>query len=138
MRVFVTGGTGLIGSRLIRSLHQRRDMVTLLSRRPEAARATMGAECAIVAGDPTQPGPWMEAVDDCDAVVNLAGENLFTKRWNATFKRVLRDSRINSTQNVVDDRSRSTRSREGRESRVPVGRKARWPGDTPSPPPRSV
>src|SRR5689334_25249303 len=98
MRVFVTGGTGMIGSRLIRGLHRRQDEVILLTRRPEQARTAMGTECTIVAGDPTQPGVWMDAVDDCDAVVNLAGENLFSRRWNTSFKQVLRDSRIKSTQ----------------------------------------
>jgi uncharacterized protein (TIGR01777 family) len=43
----------------------------------------------------------MEAVDDCDAVVNLAGENLFSQRWNSASKKVIRDSRLNSTANVV-------------------------------------
>lgn len=113
MRVFVTGGTGLIGSKLVRRLQQQNDKVTLLTRRPEAAHAAMGSECTIVAGDPTQPGPWMEAVDDCEAAVNLAGENLFTKRWNADFKRVLRDSRINSTQNVVQALARKGRGATG-------------------------
>jgi uncharacterized protein (TIGR01777 family) len=57
--------------------------------------------CTLLAGDPTQPGPWADAVADCDAVVNLAGENLFSKRWSAAFKQVLRDSRIRSAENVV-------------------------------------
>jgi uncharacterized protein (TIGR01777 family) len=43
----------------------------------------------------------MQAVDDCDAVVNLAGENLFSSRWNVSFKQLLRDSRVHATQNLV-------------------------------------
>jgi uncharacterized protein (TIGR01777 family) len=101
MRAFVTGGTGLVGSRLVHGLHQRGDTVVLLTRRLEEARSAPGSQRTVVAGDPTQPGPWMEAVDDCDAVVNLAGENLFAQRWNASFKQVLRDSRVKSTHNVV-------------------------------------
>jgi uncharacterized protein (TIGR01777 family) len=113
MRVFVVGGTGMIGSRLVRSLHQRQDTVILLTRRPEAARAALGSECTIVAGDPTQPGPWMEALNDCDAVVNLAGENLFNKRWNTAFKKVIHDSRVNSTANVVQALARQPHSAAG-------------------------
>jgi uncharacterized protein (TIGR01777 family) len=101
MRVFVAGGSGMVGARLVRALHGRGDHVVLLTRRPEAVRQSLGSACTVVAGDPVQPGPWAEAVDDCDAVVNLTGENLFNRRWNDAFKKQLRDSRVLSTQNVV-------------------------------------
>jgi uncharacterized protein len=54
-----------------------------------------------VQGDPMEVGEWMKAVDDCDAVVNLAGENIFARRWNPEFKVVLFDSRILTTRHVV-------------------------------------
>jgi uncharacterized protein (TIGR01777 family) len=44
----------------------------------------------------------MDAVADCDAVVNLAGENVFGHRWNAEVKALLHDSRIRATQNVAE------------------------------------
>ena len=100
MRVFITGGTGLIGTRLIRQLRQRGDDVVLLTRRPEAVRERFG-DCTLVVGDPMTPGPWGEALAGCDAVVNLAGENIFGKRWNDEVKRLLLDSRIRTTDNVV-------------------------------------
>jgi uncharacterized protein (TIGR01777 family) len=114
MRIFVTGGTGLIGTKLIRALHERRDVVVLLTRRPDEARASSGAACTIVEGDPTRPGPWQEAVDDCDAVVNLAGEDLFNRRWDTAFKKVLRDSRVCSTENVVQALARQPRNAAGK------------------------
>jgi uncharacterized protein (TIGR01777 family) len=113
MRVFVAGGTGMIGSRLVRALAERKDEVVLLTRRPEAVRQALGPACQVVAGDPTQPGPWMEAVDGCEAVVNLAGENLFNRRWNAAFKQLLRDSRLRSTDNVVQALARRPRTAAG-------------------------
>ena len=100
MRVFVTGGTGLIGTRLVGQLRARGDDVALLTRRPDAVRAQFSG-CTIVAGDPMQAGAWMDAITDCDAVVNLAGENIFARRWNDAFKALLRDSRVKSTENVV-------------------------------------
>ena len=36
MPVLVTGGTGLVGTRLIHRLRQREDAVVVLTRRPEA------------------------------------------------------------------------------------------------------
>src|SRR5262249_10287858 len=101
MRVFVTGGTGLVGKRLITQLEKRQDKVVLLTRRPEVARTKFGPTVTIVEGDPTTPGAWMERVADCDSVVNLAGENVFGRRWSEDFKTMLRDSRIKSAQNVV-------------------------------------
>jgi NAD dependent epimerase/dehydratase family enzyme len=100
MRIFVTGGTGLVGTRLIRRLRQRKDDVVLLTRRPEVAKGQF-ADCQVIAGDPTQDGPWKDAVRDCDAVVNLAGENIFAQRWDDRFKFQMRESRVRSTDNVV-------------------------------------
>ncbi len=100
MRVFVTGGTGLIGSRLVTRLRERGDEVTLLTRRPAAVRDRF-ADCTLLEGDPMIAGPWMDAVGGCDAVINLAGENLFARRWSDDFKRLMLDSRVKTTDNVV-------------------------------------
>src|SRR5262249_30534604 len=43
----------------------------------------------------------MQAVKDCEAVINMVGESIFARRWNDSFKALLRESRVNSTQNVV-------------------------------------
>jgi uncharacterized protein (TIGR01777 family) len=123
MHIFLTGGTGLIGRRLTRTLRARGDHVLLLTRRGAAAAPAFGAGTAslgregrifvtfpasepgpdveLVAGDPMQPGPWQERLTTCDAAINLAGEGLFNKRWNAAFKQLLIDSRLQSTTNVA-------------------------------------
>jgi uncharacterized protein (TIGR01777 family) len=106
MRVFVTGGTGLVGSRLVRRLRDRNDQVVVLSRRPAAARERCEG-CKVVEGDPLSAGPWMNEPDGCDAVVHLAGENIFGRRWSADFKAALHDSRVKSTENVVRAIARS-------------------------------
>jgi uncharacterized protein (TIGR01777 family) len=100
MRVFVTGGTGLIGVRLIRRLRKRGDEVVLLTRRPDAWER-VGPDVEVVVGDPTQPGPWQDRLAECDAAINLAGAGIFDKRWSTAYKAVMRDSRVRSTENVV-------------------------------------
>jgi uncharacterized protein YbjT (DUF2867 family) len=57
MHVFVTGGTGLIGTHLLRHLRERHDTVVLLSRRPAAARERIGPEDKVLEGDPMKPRP---------------------------------------------------------------------------------
>jgi uncharacterized protein (TIGR01777 family) len=102
MRVFVTGGTGLIGRRLAAELRARGDAVVVLTRGVERARALpelAGAE--LVAGDPMLPGDWQGAVDGCDGVINLAGQNVFSGRWNVEMRRLIRDSRVYGTGHVA-------------------------------------
>jgi uncharacterized protein (TIGR01777 family) len=113
MRLFIAGGTGLVGSRLIRPLQERNDQVVVLTRRPEVARQKWGDSCTIVQGDPRQPGTWMDAVGDCDGVVNLVGEGVFNRRWRAWFMELLRCSRVHSTQNIVAALAKSPKTAAG-------------------------
>jgi uncharacterized protein (TIGR01777 family) len=113
MKIFLTGGTGLVGSHLISRLRQRQDQVVVLTRRVPAARERFGSDCTIIEGDPMQEAPWMDAVADCDAVVNLAGENIFARRWNDEFISLLRESRFKSTANVIKALSRNPHSASG-------------------------
>src|SRR5262245_18639401 len=97
MRVFITGGSGLIGSHLVAALLARGDQPVVLTRNRGSAAGKLPERVEFIEGDPQQPGSWMEAVSGCQGVVNLAGENLFAKRWKASFKETLRDSRLRST-----------------------------------------
>ncbi|SIO63091.1 hypothetical protein SAMN05444166_7239 [Singulisphaera sp. GP187] len=102
MRVFITGGTGLIGRHLVRRLAERGDQPVILSRHADQVRRDPSMRVReIVQGDPTTSGIWQSAVDGCDAVVNLAGHNIFEERWNAQVKRKIRDSRVYGTDNLV-------------------------------------
>jgi uncharacterized protein len=113
MRVFVTGGTGLIGGRLIERLLARGDKPVVLSRRPEVVRDRWQQRCDVVAGDPVQAGEWMQAIHGADAVVHLAGENIFGHRWTTAFKGQLRASRLQGTANIVRVLSEQPRRADG-------------------------
>src|SRR3954469_11665808 len=78
MRVFITGGPGLIGRHLVRRLVERGDPPVTLSRR--AGRIPGGPALrglTVVQGDPSTSGRWEAEIDGSDAVVNLVGHNLF-------------------------------------------------------------
>jgi uncharacterized protein len=102
MKVIVTGGTGFIGSALVRALLQRGDSVVALTRNAEAARQTLGPEVEALNWSPPRLGPWSQALRDADAVVSLAGEPIEAKRWSRAQKDRMWRSRIDSTRAVLD------------------------------------
>jgi uncharacterized protein len=101
MRVTLTGATGLIGTRLVRALHERGDEVTVLSRRVggiDSVRQALGVEAAGWQPE-SEPAP-ADALAGRDGVVHLAGENL-AQRWSDDVKRRVRTSRELGTRNLV-------------------------------------
>ena len=107
MRFFITGGTGFVGSTVCRELLGRGHHVSVLTRDLSKAKA-LPKEINVVEGDPTKKGQWQEKVAAHDVVINLAGSCIFT-RWTKKAKKVIRDSRLQSTRNVVDALSSRTR-----------------------------
>lgn len=94
MHVVVTGGTGFVGSELVRQLIARGDQVTVLTRGHQAGTPGASAET----WTPRQAGPWMKVVDGADAIVHLAGKNLFDARWTDAHLAECRDSRVRPTE----------------------------------------
>jgi uncharacterized protein len=91
MRVTVSGGTGLIGGRLVAALRARGDEVTVLSR-----SAGDGAR----RWDPVSGPAPADALSGRDAVVNLAGAPI-AQRWSAAARQAIRASRIAGTANLL-------------------------------------
>ena len=110
MKVFITGGTGFVGNAVVEALLGQDHEVTVLTRsaprgQPHSKRV------AYVEGDPRQAGKWQESVAEHDGVINLAGASIFC-RWTRANKRALRESRIETTRNLVQGLS----GRKGRET----------------------
>lgn len=101
MRIFITGGTGLIGRRLASHALEEGHAPVVLTRDPDATRDKLPDGADIVSGDPTEPGDWQGRIAGCDAVVNLAGEPIFGGRWTAKKKAGILDSRVKATENVA-------------------------------------
>jgi hypothetical protein len=93
MRVLMPGGTGLIGQALASRLLASGDTVIVLSRSPARTRP-MPAGTELHPWDAHSSRGWAPLVEEADAVINLAGENLSSGRWTAARKRRIQESRI--------------------------------------------
>jgi uncharacterized protein (TIGR01777 family) len=99
MDIFITGGTGFVGSNMAAHLHGRGHRITAVSRSAGKNRRRLDG-CRYISADTTRPGKWQEELKGADVVVNLAGATIF-KRWTAGYKKQIYDSRILTTRNVV-------------------------------------
>jgi uncharacterized protein len=103
-RIIVSGGSGYIGSALVRHLVARGDEVTVLTR-----GASKQGNPSRVSWDPYVVGDWASALDGADAVVHLAGERAVGARYTPAVKQRIYDSRIVTTRNVVAALERAQR-----------------------------
>lgn len=90
-RIAISGSSGLIGSVLVASFESRRNQVTRVVRRlPQSSNELQW--------DPMREIP-PQLVSGFDVVVHLSGESV-AGRWTEAKKRIIRDSRIVSTQKL--------------------------------------
>jgi len=112
MHVVITGGSGLIGRALSRSLVADGHRVSVLSRSPDAVRLPQGVEAR--GWDGRTAAGWADLLEEADALVNLAGENLagtgvLPEGWSAGRKALLRESRVAAGQAVIEALTIATR-----------------------------
>jgi hypothetical protein len=101
LRVAVTGASGLVGGRLVAALLGRGHAVTALTRATTREGTTEG-RVTWRAYDPYDRASAARAVEGCDVVVHLAGENLFGRRWNGAAMADIRRSREDATRALVE------------------------------------
>jgi uncharacterized protein (TIGR01777 family) len=90
MTIVVAGGSGFLGSALVDGWRADGHQVLVLTRRPQrpddVAWSAGGSDTA-----------WTAAIEKADAVINLAGEGIADKRWTASRKTAILESRVRST-----------------------------------------
>lgn len=72
MRVFVTGGTGFIGGKVVRQLRERDDDVVCLVRDPAKGEKLKAQGCELVVGDLGDDAAIRRGMEGCDAVIHVA------------------------------------------------------------------
>lgn len=96
MRILITGGTGFIGARLADELQADGHELTVLVRDYARARLILGTRPELLRS--------LDEVDQdrqIDAVINLAGAGIADKRWTGARKRLLLNSRLQTTKALV-------------------------------------
>jgi uncharacterized protein len=93
MKIVVSGSTGLIGSALQRALRDH-EVVPLVRRRVSSGEHAL-------AWDPERGTIDRAGLEGTDAVIHLAGENVFG-RWSPAKKQRIYDSRVKGTRLVSD------------------------------------
>jgi len=100
MNVLITGGLGFIGTQLTIRLLDRGNAVTIVDHSPQPRPYTPQG-VRYISADTTIRGDWQDELKKQDAVLNLAGASIFS-RWSQKRKKLIYDSRILTTRNVVE------------------------------------
>jgi len=95
MLILIAGGTGFLGTALMRALRADGHQVRVLTRRRRHEDDLAWAPEA------STPQSWTRALDDADAIVNLAGESIGSGRWTAARKDAILKSRLHATRALV-------------------------------------
>jgi uncharacterized protein (TIGR01777 family) len=92
VEIAITGSTGLIGQALVRAL------------RDEGLSAIRLVRRRAIADDEVRWDPFgdvdTDALEGVDAVVHLAGAGLGDRRWSESYRRQIRDSRVEGTRTL--------------------------------------
>lgn len=101
MKFLITGATGFVGTKISKMLLEAGHEVHGLTRNAERANNT-NPRVKWFSWSPTQEIPSKDAFEGVDVVLNLLGENIAAKRWSADQKQKILDSRVKSTQNLIE------------------------------------
>ena len=85
-KILITGGTGLVGTRLTELLTKRNHEVRILSRSPKGENEYKWDVSENFIED--------KALDSIDFIIHLAGAGIADKRWSDERKKVIIDSRV--------------------------------------------
>ncbi|WP_433325680.1 TIGR01777 family oxidoreductase [Spirillospora sp. CA-294931] len=94
MKIVVSGASGLIGGRLVKELlRDGHEVVRLVRREPRGAGEARWS-----------PGGSVDAsaLRGADAVVHLAGAGVADRPWTASYKRQIRESRLQGTRTLAE------------------------------------
>lgn len=99
MKIAITGGTGFVGQALTAELIEHHHEVLILTRNPDKHEDRQGVRYVKWLSDGAKPEEELEGIS---VFVNLAGESINSGRWTDDRKKRIINSRIHSTQEVIN------------------------------------
>lgn len=98
MNILITGGTGFIGQELREELLKVGHNLIIVTRSPKKYEDEAASNQRFICMD----DDLVSEMENCDAVINLAGENIFGQRWTEEVKERIYNSRIETTRSLVE------------------------------------
>lgn len=106
MKIAITGGTGFVGTQLVKKLTTAEHNIIVFTRNSQRGAKIFPKkgfpQVEIVEYDPLQPGTWQEKIISCEAIVNLSGAGIADEPWTPQRKQEILDSRIQTTKHIVE------------------------------------
>lgn len=102
MKIVIAGGTGFIGSHLCQTLIEHQHEVTVLSRSLTNAKKILPGSVNVIEWNTKSATNLEHDLNGTDAVVNVMGEPIADARWTESRKRLLLNSRIDTTRTLVE------------------------------------
>jgi dihydroflavonol-4-reductase len=129
MKIFITGGTGFIGTHLVKCLAQTDHELVCLARKSSDVSTLKKLEVTIAVGDVTDRESLLKGMQGCDWVVNLANLFLF---W-VPDEQIYAEVNVEGTRNVMKSALETGISKVVHVSSAAVWGRADWPisEDTP-------
>ena len=97
--VLISGGTGLVGTNLTRHLLQRSYDVIILTR--EKNKISENPSIRFSHWDVNEGILDEEVIKKADHIIHLAGAGVMDKKWSASYKKIIVDSRTKSTELLI-------------------------------------
>ena len=98
MKIFITGGTGFIGRYTTELLSNTNHQLKLLTRKTGDTTFLNYPNATVIKGDLNDKESLLNGMEDCDAVINIAGHYTF---WEPD-KRIYSEVNIDGTRNVME------------------------------------
>ncbi|MEH6825032.1 MAG: TIGR01777 family oxidoreductase [Motiliproteus sp.] len=97
MKILITGASGFIGTALTQHLLAAEHQVIGLSRKPELLQEKISGQFRAV-----KDLAAIDASEEIEAIINLAGEPILDKRWSEARKELIYNSRLDITASVIE------------------------------------